>query len=275
MVLTSNRPATKAPATAPAPTTGPHTGRLLTALPVSDLTKAGCGCWNGDVNWKESSVGPFQDQPALRVFFKKGSGTSAHPFHDASGVAIKFEAQGLVGTTGAVVAFDVFFDPKNWDWAGGGKIGGMFVGRGAASGGRHTADGASHRIMWQKDGGAISYLYLPRGVPQPNPALQKCTDFGLGLHHATFAKVLKTGQWNRVELGVKLNSFVDGKPAGDGKAVLTVNGVTAVTDRVNWARSPQLLLNGFDLSAFFGGPDPAAVDSIMYARNFAVHEWRD
>jgi hypothetical protein len=282
MVLTSNRPdrpdprlvvpAAAAPAT---PALGPHTGPPLVQLPVEDLSKPGLGAWNGDASWKQSSVAAFQGQPALRMFFKEGSGTSAHPHHDASGVQIRSAARGLVGTTAAVVAFDIFFDPARWAWSGGGKIGGVFVGEGAASGGRHTADGASHRIMWQKDGGAISYLYLPRGVPQPNPALQKCTDYGLGLHHQTFARALKTGQWNRVELGIKLNSFVDGKPAGDGKAVLTINGVTAVTEGVNWARAPGLLLTGLDLNAFFGGPDPAVVDSLAFIRNVAVHAWRD
>jgi hypothetical protein len=181
---------------------------------------------------------------------------------------------GTVGTRSAVVCFDVFFDPS-WAWARGGKIGGLFVGSGAASGGQHSSDGASHRIMWQKDGGAISYLYLPKGVSQPNPALRNTPDFGIGMHHDTFATVFRVGQWNHVEIGVLLNSFdSQGRPAGDGKAVLTVNGRTAVTDRVNWTADPAATLSGFDLCAFFGGPDPAQTDCCFYARNFEVREWK-
>jgi hypothetical protein len=255
--------------------TGPHTGRRLAALPVEDLQKPRLGAWAGSATWKQSGVASFQGQPAVRAFFRKGSGTSAHPHHDASGLSIRCGAPALVGARAAVVAFDIFFDPASWDWSRGGKIGGIFVGAGAASGGRHTADGASHRIMWQKDGGAISYLYLPAGVDQPNPALRDVPSYGLGLHHATFRGALKVGQWNRVEIGVKLNSFVDGRPAGDGKAMLAVNGRAGVTAGINWARDPATALSGFTLAAFFGGPDPALVDSQFYTRNFAVHEWRD
>lgn len=254
---------------------GPHTGALLTALPIEDLKKPGLGAWKGSAKWKQSGVATFMNQPVMRASFKKGSGTSSMPHHNASGLSIKSEGKGLVDTRGVVVAFDIFFDPANWEWSKGGKIGGLFIGEGAASGGRHTATAASHRIMWQRDGGAISYIYLPKGLEQPNPQLRNTPDYGIGLHHATFAKVLKKGQWNRVEIGVKVNSFVNGKPAGDGKAVLTINGITAVTPNVNWARSPDILLNGFELSAFFGGPDPATVDSVFYAKNFAVHAWRD
>lgn len=128
--------------------------------------------------------------------------------------------------------------------------------------------------MWQADGGAIGYFYLPKGLAQPNPALAGAREFGLGLHHATFARALKVGQWNRIQLGVRLNTFgPDGKPAGDGKAMLCVNGVAAVTDRINWVARPDLKLDGFEYAAFFGGPDPALADSVCYARDFEVRQW--
>ena len=225
---------------------GPHCGALISRLPINDLAVPKLGAWNGRVKWNKSGVTQLQGQPVIRTFFKKGSGTSAHPFREASGMTIATKAQGLVGTPGAVVCFDVFFDPEAWHWSRGGKLGGLFVGEGAASGGRHTATGSSYRIMWQADGGAISYFYLPKGVPQPNPALASCHEFGLGLHHATFAGALKVGQWNRIQLGVQLNTFAGGKPAGDGKAMLCVNGVSAVTDRINWVGRPDLKLNGFE-----------------------------
>lgn len=252
----------------------PHSGNVVCRLPVEDLQRPGLGAWNGTARWNASSVVTFQGQPALRVFYKKGSGTSADPFRDQSGVALSSKARGLVGTDAAVVSFDIFFDPQNWHWSSGGKLGGIFVGDGAASGGRHSATGASHRVMFQRNGGAISYFYVPRGLPQPNPALAGAREFGVGLHHATFAAALKTGQWNRIQIGVKLNTFTDDVPAGDGKAMLVVNGVAAITDRINWSARPDLKLNGFDFSTFFGGPDPAVVDSVSYVRNFEVRQWR-
>lgn len=255
---------------------GPHTGAVVTKLPIADLSLPDCGAWNGRVKWNQSSVAQVAGEPVIRAFYKKGSGTSAHPFREASGMSVSCNARGLVGTRGAVVGFDVFFDPASWHWSAGGKLGGLFVGDGKASGGRHSATGASYRIMWQADGGAISYFYLPKGVAQPNPQLQGSRDFGLGLHHATFAGALKAGQWNRVQIGVKLNSFAaDGKPAGDGRAMLWVNGASAVTNNVNWSARPDMLLSGFEYSTFFGGPDPAVVDSVSYVRNFEVREWRD
>lgn len=254
---------------------GPHTGALVTKLPIADLSLPDCGAWKGRVKWNKSSVAQVAGEPVLRAFYQKGSGTSAHPHHDASGMSLTCNARGLVGTRGAVVGFDVFFDPASWHWSAGGKLGGLFVGDGKASGGRHTPTGASYRIMWQANGGAISYFYLPKGLAQPNPQLQGARDFGLGLHHGAFAGALKAGQWNRVEIGVKLNSFVDGKPAGDGRAMLWVNGTAAVTDNINWSARPDMLLNGFEYATFFGGPDPAVVDSVSYVRNFQVCEWRD
>lgn len=255
---------------------GKHTGALKHTLALADLTKPGTGCWAGRVKWNKSSLSTFQGQPALRVFYKAGSGTSADPHHDASGMSVHCCHSCIKGAKAAVVCFEVFFDPASWHWSRGGKLGGLFVGEGAASGGRHTATGSSHRIMWQADGGAISYIYPPAGLAQPNPVLAKGADYGVGLHHATFAKALKPGQWNHVELGIKLNSFgPDGKPAGDGKAMLCVNGVSAVTDRINWSANPGMVLDKFEYTTFFGGPDPAVVDSVSYVRNFAVREWRE
>ena len=252
---------------------GPHTGRELARLPLSDLTKPQCGAWHGRVKWMASRLDTLGGEQVLRAFHRKGSGTSAHPHRDAAGVAFECHAPCVDGATAVVVAFDVYFDP-GWHWSRGGKLGGIFIGDGAASGGAHSSDGASHRMMWQADGGAISYLYLPAGVPQPNP-LVKSTGFGLGLHHDTFKNALKKGQWNHVEIGVKLNGFdAAGRPAGDGAASLTINGVTGFVDRINWTPRPSMKISGFEYNAFFGGPDPAVVDSVHYLKNFTVHEWK-
>lgn len=256
------------------PASGPHTGGLVTKLPVKDLLAKKGGVWKASVNLKQSSVVSFQGRDCLRVFFKKRSGTSMHPFPEASGACIKSKPAGLAGSTAAVVAFDIFFE-ASWNWSGGGKLGGIFVGSGAASGGAHSGDGASHRVMWQKDGGAISYMYMPAGIAQPNPALAGDHCFGTGVHHDLFAKAFKVGQWNRVELGLRLNTFdPDGTPRADGVSSLTINGVTGVLDRLVWAASPGTAIRGFDYNAFFGGPDPALQDCAHYVTNFEVRAWK-
>lgn len=190
-------------------------------------------------------------------------------------MAIDSKPAGLVGAAGAVVAFDVYFDPARWHWSKGGKLGGLFVGSGKASGGRHTEDGASHRLMWKAGGGAISYIYVPKGLPQSRPELRASKDFGIGVHADVFAGALKTGQWNHVEIGLRVNTFdASGRPAGDGASSLTINGRTAELAGVNWAARPGTAISGFDFNTFFGGPDPAVVDSIAYVKNFALYEWK-
>jgi len=255
---------------------GPHTGALVMKLPLEDLNKPDGGAWEGRVNWKKSSLVTFQGEPAVKVFYKKGSGTGSMPHADSSGCSLVCENRAIKGQTGVVVAFDVYFDPKNWNWSKGGKIGGLFVGPGVASGYRHSENGASHRMMWQRDGGAISYVYPPANLAQADPKL-KPEGHGVGYFGEDKfpAGTLKVGQWNHVEIGVKVNTFTNGKPKPDGKSMLTINGVSGVLTNVRWARSPDLKIDNFGYSTFFGGPDPAVVDSISYVKNFEIYKWKD
>lgn len=271
--LRTPMPSTSAPS---ATRGGPHTGALLAKLPVEDLKKSGGGSWAGRVKMNASSVTTFQGQPAVKVFYKKGSGTSGMAHRDSSGCSFTSENRAIKGQTGVVVAFDVFFDPKNWHWSKGGKIGGLFVGPGVASGYRHSENGASHRMMWQRDGAAISYIYPPSKMAQVDPDL-KPEGHGVGYFGKDKfpAGTLKVGQWNRIEIGVKVNTFTNGKPNPDGKSVLTINGVSGVLTNIRWAARPDLKIDNFNYGTFFGGPDPAVVDSVSYVRNFEVFQWKD
>lgn len=237
-------------------------------LPLADLGKPGGGAWNlqGRVNWKTSKLDTFQGQPALRVSYAKNSGTSKDP--GVGGMLFTAAPKGLPARE-ARVAWDVYFD-KGWHFSKGGKIGGLFVGQGVASGYRHSPDASSHRIMWQRDGGAISYVYPPTGLAQADPKLQ-ASGCGIAYFKEAFpAGTLKVGSWNSVVLGVKLNTFTDGKPNADGVAYLEVNGKAATKSDVRWARSPDLLIERFEFNTFFGGPDPAVCDCTAYYRNFRL-----
>ena len=46
---------------------------------------------------------------------------------DSSGCSFTSENRAIKGQTGVVVAFDIFFDPQNWHWSKGGKIGGVLT----------------------------------------------------------------------------------------------------------------------------------------------------
>lgn len=237
-------------------------------LPVPDLQARGGGAWNADnVNWKKSGVATLAGEPVLRVFYGKGSGTSADP--GVGGMIVSAAPAGLPARE-ATVEFDVFF-ARGWNFCKGGKIGGLFVGTGSASGYEHSPTASSHRIMWQKDGGAISYIYPPSGLAQSDPAL-KDTGHGIGYFGHLFpAGTLKVGAWNNVVLGVTLNSFGgDGAPNADGVATLQVNGVRGVKNDIRWARSPDLLITSLQLNTFFGGPDPAVCDCTAYYKNFKL-----
>lgn len=225
--------------------------------------------WNlrGRVNWKKSGLDTFQGQPALRVFYGKGSGTSSDP--GVGGVAFAAAPEGM-GKREAHMSFEVWFD-KGWKWSKGGKIGGWFVGHGNASGYRHSPTGSSHRIMWQRDGGAISYIYPPSDLKQEDPAL-RAEGHGIAFFKDIFpAGTLKVGQWNRISIGIKMNTFTkDGKPNADGVATLTINGKTGTKSDIRWSRAPDLLISTFDFNTFFGGPDPAEVDCVAFYRNFVM-----
>ena len=251
---------------------------MITALPVTDLNLPKAGAWNGYVKWKKSGLYTFQGESVVRATYKKGSGTSKHDDPDSSGMIIAGSPRGIEGARAAVFAFDIYFDPSAWEWSRGGKVGGIFVGEGKASGGNKSSDGASHRLMWKTDADAISYVYVPEGVKQPSPLLQpdpKHPDFGIDVFREKFRGALKKGQWNRIEIGVKVNTFQSGKPVANGVASMTINGVNGTVPNVIWSRDPGNLIEKVDINTFFGGPDPATVNSVAYLKNFGVFEWVD
>lgn len=244
---------------------------LVQSLPVKDLLKEQGGVWNlkGKVNWKKSSVVQFDGRACLRAFYGKGSGTSSDP--GVGGVAFTARPDAMRPHE-SVMAFDVFFE-EGWNFSKGGKIGGFFIGEGNASGYRHSDTASSHRIMWKKDGAAIAYIYPPSNLKQEDASL-KPEGCGIAYFMSTFAPgTLKIGAWNSVVIGVRMNSFSDGKPNPDGVALLGVNGITRTKTDIRWSRSPDLSISSFDFNTFFGGPDPSVKDCAAYYANFRLVGW--
>ena len=130
--------------------------------------------------------------------------------------------------------------------------------------------------MWQTDGGAILYAYVPAGSQQPDPRLQGDPVYGHGVFKREFAGALQQGRWNRIEIGVKLNTIAPGgEPIADGMGSLTVNGVTHTISRVVWRLRAAHQIESVGLNEFFGGPLPSPVDQESYYANFSVHRWKD
>lgn len=239
-------------------------------LPVGDLNTAGGGAWRlkGRVDWRKSKIVTFQGGPAIRVFYGKGSGTSRHS--GVGGIGFGSAPSGLPGVS-ALMSFQVYFEP-GWDWSGGGKLTGFSIGTGDASGGNHSPTGASCRMSFKTGGGAWMYVYPPEGLAQEDPDLRKDAGTGIGLFRDNFPPgTLKVGQWNDVQIGVRVNTFdSNGKPNADGSSFLRVNDRSATLKNIRWSRSKDLVITSYNFTSFFGGSDPSKVDCAAVFRNFKL-----
>lgn len=129
-----------------------------------------------------------------------------------------------------VLAFDILFHP-GFEWSCRGKVGGLYVGTGTASGGNYSPDAASHRLMWEGAGTPFSYVYVPQGShAQQPPQLGRVSRYGQAVFQQDFQGALRTGTWHRVELGVRLNTV----GRADGALLLGVDGKTRVLEGVVW-----------------------------------------
>lgn len=250
----------------------PNSFISITKLPVTlnlKLLTSGGGVWNvTNLKMLKSIVTTFGNYTVLRCHYDMNSGTSNDP--GVGGFSFVANPNGM-NRNANKLSWDVYY-PTGFKFARGGKFGGVGIGYGAASGGNHSPTGASNRIMWQEDGGVIAYIYPPEGVPQSIPGL-KTDGFGGGFFKDSLAKSLKLGSWNKIELGTKMNTFVNGVPQGDGECYVSVNGVKRTLIGINWSRSPDLKISQINMGNFFGGPTPSPVEQFCYFKNFQVGEY--
>lgn len=170
--------------------------------------------------------------------------------------------------TGAVVSFEVKFD-NGFEWGCGGKLGGLQVGPGKASGGDYSPNGASHRVMWDDDGGVFSYVYIPQGSASRQPSqLADPGEHGQNVFKSEFARTFRYDTWHTVHVGVRLNAV----GRSDGKLLFGVDNKIRVLDGVMWRLSEQYILR-FGFGIFHGGPCDAERQSASNYRNVRVYEW--
>ena len=242
--------------------------RVISTLDIRSLTKGG-GSWNiKKYKLLKSNITQFQGEDVIRCWYGKNSGTSRDP--GVGGFSFEAIPNGM-NRDAIVFSWEVFY-PNGFQFARGGKFGGVGVGYGAASGGNFSTTGASNRVMWQSDGGAIAYVYPPSGLWQKVPGLD-AKGYGTGFFNRELARSLKTDSWNKIELGTKLNTFKNGVPQADGETSVTVNGKRMVQSGINWRKSEDLKIAKFDIGTFFGGPTPSPVDQFCYFKNFQMSNY--
>jgi hypothetical protein len=157
----------------------------------------------------------------------------------------------------AILTYRVRF-AKNFYFVRGGKLPGLFGGRGNSGGIiPNGTDGFSFRLMWGPFGEGTVYAYLPTSVKYGTPLL--------------FGKLLfKRGRWQTVRQEVVLNHpgkadgfvkmWIDGKFLGEaaGLIIRTVD---------------TLKINGMFFDVFFGGDDPSwasARDTYIEFADFVI-----
>jgi hypothetical protein len=165
------------------------------------------------------------------------------------------------------MSFDINFQPGfsfgNNNHSEGGKVGGLHVGKGAASGCRHTRDGSSLRLVWDggpdkrfKGSGASAYTYLPVGTKGKQPAfIEKEGSPNCGFHiwrKESDNIFSNTGSWYNVVLGIKLNDV--GK--NNGSIYYEIRGpksFRAEEGGVIWRELNDMFIREASISSFFGG----------------------
>jgi hypothetical protein len=165
------------------------------------------------------------------------------------------------------LSFDINFQPGfsfgNNNHSEGGKVGGLHVGKGAASGCRHTRDGSSLRLVWDggpdkrfKGSGASAYTYLPVGTKGKQPAfIEKdgSPDCGFHFWRKESDNIFSaTGSWYNVVLGIKLNDV--GK--NNGKIYYEIKGpksFRAEEGGIVWRELNDMDISEASISSFFGG----------------------
>ena len=264
----SQPPAPKPPAPKPPAPKPPSGNDVISTLDLNLLTKGG-GSWNiSRYNLKKSVVTTFKGETVIKCQYDKNSGTSNDP--GVGGCSFTATPTGM-NKDAIVFSWDVYY-PKGFQFAKGGKYGGVLVGYGEASGYKHSETGASNRIMWQQDGGIIDYIYPADNLKQKIPGIV-AEGHGCGFFNDDFQKALKFDSWNRLELGTKMNTFKNGVPQLDGESSVTVNGKKQVLKGINWSRNSDLKISQFDLGTFFGGPLPSPVSQFCYFKNFQMRKY--
>lgn len=225
-------------------------GKPKVQLPISQLTLGKTSPpWNAGA-WRTESCAVQGD--VLRVSYPRGSSNlSSHG--PAGGCNFKARPRCLPARD-VTLTYKVRF-ADNFEWSRGGKLPGLFIGYGDASGGQRSPTAASCRLMWRQDGGIVAYVYTPSGIRQSTEysrAVQPGGKYGDKVFASKFA--VGRQDWNDIVLRVRLNGFdQNGEPKADGMLTLGVNNQTATLEGIVWRRRRDVQIASIAVSTFYGG----------------------
>jgi len=242
-------------------------------LPILWPLKKNAQPWN--MSWHKFPDRISCDGTVLRFQFVPGV------FGLKSGCAFRANPFRSLPADSCMFRYSVYFPPE-FNWVKGGKLPGVNFGTApnkCSTGGDWCCDSGSFRIMFRQNGDAIGYAYmaLPGGGPgsfaAQRPEVQAVSkvkgEAGIDMWHAKtntknmrrregegeggapYAAGLKlhAGQWNSVEISLRLNS----PGQSDGWVAVTVNGDTKSAEGMLWRTAPEVKLCAVNFVAFFGG----------------------
>ena len=220
----------------------------------------------------------------LEVFYPQGSYS---PSKVPGGIGFFASPRRVFVSDDVLLEYEVRFHPS-FDPVLGGKLPGLFIGKGTtkqdmtgASGGVHS-DTTSIRVAWRSNFQAEAYVYLPQ--PQ-HPDYYEIE--GLRINDvygdSLWRGLLNFEQdaWNKVSVRITLNGFKSNPsltdendvPRADGKLVLSINNKTQTFGKMIWRTSPEYHISALLFETFFGGSTPkyaTPVDTWSYFRNVKV-----
>ncbi|GAA5862733.1 hypothetical protein JCM8547_003529 [Rhodosporidiobolus lusitaniae] len=190
---------------------------------------------------REEKVFPRVDltnSTALRVVFPKGSMNPGNHSAPVGGAGLYMNPLNLTNATTVSFSYSVFF-PSDFDFVKGGKLPGLYGGKGGCSGGSDGEDCWSTRTMFRKDGAGELYLYAPRSLQSSSlcstPPLTYCNSkYGMSIGRGSWT--FKRGGWTTVKQRVRMNT--PGK--ADGGVEIWVDGVLVLkNDEVAFRTDPS------------------------------------
>ncbi len=238
-----------------------------------NIIKVGHG--SSSKNPELHSIVDFQGEKVLKVNYPKDSfKPSADP---KGGIGFYASPKSIFPQTDYIsLSYDLYFD-DSFDPVKGGKLPGIFIGEPGASGGRHSNNQASARIMWRKgkddDIDAEIYMYISDNQDSSYkniPGLTENATYGDSLWRGILK--FKKKRWNRVVITVKLNTFSGNKANRDGLIMVSTNDITQSFDKLVYV-DQKVNIEGITTDTFFGGGDSSyatPIDTSIYFKNFMV-----
>jgi hypothetical protein len=244
---------------------------LITSNPSESSGSNGSGGgWTGSTTGLGMSgsappIVSWQGKMAFKVEYKGGE---IHP--SGTNCNMSFNPPGVFPASQVRVRFRLWI-ADNFPWTTtpshnvAGKLGGLKIGSGSASGGNYSTTGASFRLTFKDDGMANAYLYpqlrqassgnddLPWSTLDQSASLRNVSTVhtGISVWRVNDTLRLKKQQWNSVEMFCRLNT--PGK--FDGLMELVINDKKLSLDTVRYRYDAGTLITSYSLGTFFGGGD--------------------